>query len=137
MGKKTEPAKTGPDVMPPMYPQNYWARSFIEEALENGIIEKYPDGSYQPDEKVNRAEFARLIEHFLVKAWDDQGLETQYFGSISPFADVFNTSPIFNAVMVVSTRGIMPGIEDGTFKPLNVVSGPEALNVIRNLKAKF
>ena len=86
---------------------------------------------------MNRAEFARLIEHFLVKAYDDQSIETQFFGSVSPFADVLNTSPIFNSTMTVSTRGIMPGFEDGTFKPLNAVSGAEALNIIRNMKAKF
>ena len=136
MGKKEESTPESQKIATDV-PDTYWARSFIEEALQTGIIEKYPDDSFRPDEKVNRAEFARLIEHFLVKAWDDDGLETQYFGSVSPFADVLNTSPIFNSIMVVSTRGIMPGFEDGTFKPLNVVSGAESLNIIRNLKAKF
>jgi tetratricopeptide (TPR) repeat protein len=136
MGKKeeqtTQPTGVATDVA-----DNHWARSFIEEALTTGIIEKLPDGSYRPEEKVNRAEFAKLIEHFLVKAWDDDGLETQYFGNTSPFADVLNTSPIFNSIMVVSTRGIMPGYEDGTFRPLAAVPGADALNIIRNLKAKF
>lgn len=136
MGKKPE-TKTEDPAIATDVPDNHWARSFIEEALQKGIIEKYPDGTYRPEEKVNRAEFARLIEHFLVKAWDDRSLETQYFGSVSPFADVLNTSPIFNSVMVVSTRGIMPGNEDGTFGPLNAVSGAESLNIIRNMKAKF
>ncbi|MCK5347241.1 MAG: S-layer homology domain-containing protein [Candidatus Heimdallarchaeota archaeon] len=44
---------------------------------------------------------------------------------------------MFNAIMVVSTRGIMSGMDDGTFQPLAVVSGAESLNIIRNLKAKF
>jgi tetratricopeptide (TPR) repeat protein len=135
MGKQEEekaPEKIATDV-----PDNHWARSFIEEALNTGIIEKYPDGSFQPDKKVNRAEFAKLIEHFMVKAYDDPGLETQFFGNTSTFADVLNTSPIFNSVMLVSSRGIMPGFDDGTFRPLDAVSGAESLNIIRNLKAKF
>ena len=136
MGKKEEENPAKPAIATDV-PDNHWARSFIEEALGKGIIEKFPDGSFRPDEKVNRAEFARLIEHFLVKAYDDQSIETQFFGSVSPFADVLNTSPIFNSTMTVSTRGIMPGFEDGTFKPLNAVSGAEALNIIRNMKAKF
>jgi len=136
MGKQeTQPA--GPQMVATDVPDNYWARSFIEEALNTGIIEKYPDGSFQPDKKVNRAEYAMLIQHFMVKAYDDPGLETEYFGSKSTFADVLNTSPVFNAIMLVSSRGIMPGFEDGTFGPLNAVSGAEALNIIRNLKAKF
>jgi hypothetical protein len=31
----------------------------------------------------------------------------------------------------------MPGFDDGTFRPLDAVSGAESLNIIRNLKAKF
>lgn len=135
MGKKEE--EKGPEAIATDVPDNHWARSFIEEALQVGIIEKYPDGSFQPDKKVNRAEFAKLIEHFMVKAYDDPGLETQFFGSTSTFADVLNTSPIFNSVMLVSSRGIMPGFDDGTFRPLDPVSGAESLNIIRNLKAKF
>ncbi len=136
MGKKDD-QKAGPEAIATDVPDNYWARSFIEEALATGIIEKYPDGSFQPDKKVNRAEFAVLIQQFLAKAYDDRGLETEYFGSKSTFADVLNTSPIFNAVMLVSSRGIMPGFDDGTFRPLGPVSGAEALNIIRNMKAKF
>jgi len=135
MGKKEE--EKGPEAIATDVPDTHWARSFIGEALETGIIEKYPDGSFQPDKKVNRAEFAKLIEHFMVKAYDDQGLETQFFGNVSTFADVLNTSPIFNSVMLVSSRGIMPGFDDGTFRPLDAVSGAESLNIIRNLKAKF
>jgi hypothetical protein len=127
-----QPAWAATDVS-----DDFWAKSFVDKALQLGVIEKYPDDTFKPNEKVNRAEFARLIEHFLVKAWDDDKMETQYFGSVSPFADVLNTSPIFNSIMTVSTRGIMPGFEDGTFQPLKVVSGAEALNIIRNLKAKF
>jgi len=136
MGKREEEKPASLAVATDV-PSNHWAISFITEALETGIIEKFPDGTYRPEEKVNRAEFAKLIEYFLIKAWDDKGLETEYFGNTSPFADVLNTSPIFNAIMVVSSRGIMPGYEDGTFKPLNAVSGADALNIIRNLKAKF
>ena len=135
MGKQEE--EKGPEAIATDVPDTHWARSFIGEALQTGIIEKYPDGSFQPDKKVNRAEFAKLIEHFMIKAYDDPGLETQFFGNVSTFADVLNTSPIFNSVMLVSSRGIMPGFDDGTFRPLDAVSGAESLNIIRNLKAKF
>jgi len=135
MGKK-EGAKNN-DNWPTDVPETHWAKTFIEKALNAGIMQKYPDETFRPDQKVNRAEFAMLIQNFLVKAYDDQSIETKHFGDASPFADVLNTAPIFNAVMVVSTRGIMPGMDDGTFQPLAVVSGAESLNIIRNMKAKF
>ncbi len=134
MGKKEDGTDTN---WPIDVPQTHWAKTYIDKALKSGIMVKYPDGTFKPDEKVNRAEFALLIQHFLVKAYDDQSIETKHFGDTSPFADILNTAPIFNATMVVSTRGIMTGMDDGTFKPTAVVSGAESLNIIRNLKAKF
>ncbi len=135
MGKREpeQPATT----LPSDVPEDHWARSFIEEALEKGVMERYPDGTFRPDQDVNRAELARIIEKFLVRYWDDPHLETRFFGATSPFADVSNTSPIFNAVMVVSSRNIIPGFEDGTFRPLEPVSGTEALNVVRRLKSQL
>ncbi|GAB4369089.1 MAG: hypothetical protein Kow0042_10610 [Calditrichia bacterium] len=135
MGKKEEPTAGG--MLPPDVPENHWAKSFIAEALEKGVLEVGPDGNFDPDKKVNRAEFARLIEKFLIRYWNDPSLETKFFGQVSPFADVNNTSPTFNSIMTVSSRGIMPGFDDGTFKPLAAVSGTEALNIIRNLKSKL
>jgi len=134
MGKKE--AKSAPGA-PTDVPDTHWAKSFILTALDKGVMQLYPDGAFRPDAKVNRAELAMLIQNFLVKAYADPRLETKHFGDQSPFADVLNTAPVFNAIMVVSTRGIMPGMDDGTFKPLKPVSGAEALNIIRNLKAKF
>jgi tetratricopeptide (TPR) repeat protein len=135
MGKKESESKESGS--PADVTNSHWAKSFIDKALEKGIISSYPDGTFRPDHKVNRAELAMLIQQFMVKAYDDRSIETKHFGDTSPFADVLSTSPIFNAIMIVSTRGVMPGMDDGTFKPLAVVSGAESLNIIRNLKAKF
>ncbi|GAB4338977.1 MAG: hypothetical protein Kow0037_23450 [Calditrichia bacterium] len=123
--------------LPPDVPNDHWARSFIQEVLEKGVMEVGPDGNFNPGAKVNRAEFARLIEKFMVRYWNDPKLETRFFGQMSPFADVNNTAPTFNAIMTVSSRGIMPGFEDGTFKPLGAVSGTDALVIIKNLKSKL
>jgi tetratricopeptide (TPR) repeat protein len=133
---KTESIKTGQEL-PPDVAEDHWAKSFIQEALDKGVLELLPDNNFHPDEEVNRAEFARLIEKFLVRYWNDPALETKFFGQLSPFADVNGTSPVFNSIMTVSSRGIMPGFDDGTFKPLGPVSGTESLNIIRNLKSKL
>jgi hypothetical protein len=43
-----------------------WAEPFIKVLVEKGIIAGYPDGTFRPDQPVNRAEFAAL----LTKAFD-------------------------------------------------------------------
>ncbi len=121
--------------LPEDVPADHWAKSFIKEVLEKGAMETMPDGKFHPDDYVNRAEFARLMEKFMVRYWNDREMETKFFGTPSPFSDVNNTSPVFNAIMVVSTRNLIPGNDDGTFRPLDGVHGTDALNIIRKLKA--
>ena len=40
---------------------NYWAKDFIAELSDRGIIKGFPDGSFRPDALVTRAEFAAMI----------------------------------------------------------------------------
>lgn len=44
-----------PDVEP-----SYWAAKQINELSEQGVLVGYPDGTFQPDELVTRAEFAAM-----------------------------------------------------------------------------
>lgn len=116
----------------------YWAKSHIDKAIRLGIMELLPDSTFRPDNKINRAEMAIIIERFLMKAYDDPQLETRYFKYVSsPYKDVLNVSPIFNSVMVVTKRNIMPVFEDDTFRPLNTISGIEALNIMTKIKSIF
>ncbi|MEN6327244.1 MAG: S-layer homology domain-containing protein [Syntrophomonas sp.] len=41
--------------------QGHWAEQNIMQMLPRGIIEGYPDGSFQPDQSVSRAEFTVLL----------------------------------------------------------------------------
>ncbi len=134
----TQPQKTSAgSTLPPDVPSTFWARSFIQEVLEKGVMETFPDGTFKPNQQMTRAELAQVIQKFLVRYWQDPSLETKFFGTTSPFSDVNSTSPIFNAVMLVTSRNIIPGFDDGTFRPLETVSGTEAINIIKRLKAQL
>lgn len=52
----TIPAMAYPDV-----DSNYWAYKQITELTEKGVIIGYPDGTFQPDNNVTRAEFATMV----------------------------------------------------------------------------
>lgn len=45
-----------PDVEP-----NYWAQPFIERLAAQNIISGYPDGTFRPEQPLDRDEFAALI----------------------------------------------------------------------------
>ncbi len=41
--------------------ETHWAKTYIEDLAEKGIVEGYEDGSFKPDDKVKRAEAIKMI----------------------------------------------------------------------------
>lgn len=41
--------------------ENHWARSAITAAVSQGYVSGYPDGTFQPNKEVTRAEFIRML----------------------------------------------------------------------------
>lgn len=90
---------------------------------------------FQPSEEVLRGEMALILEDVLVKLVGDDKLATKYFDhGKSPFPDVRPTSPLYNAVMNMTTRGIMVGEHTGEFRVNQPVDGAEALLALRVLR---
>ncbi len=113
----------------------------IEGILQIGLhgLENYPDGNFQPEELVTRAAYAMMLEDVLIKVSGDNSLATKFIGSASPFPDLRADSPYFNAIMVVTSRGIMEAknITTGEFAPLSPVAGVDALLIIRKIKEEL
>lgn len=114
-------------------------RTDIEAVIELGIkgIEPYANHTFKPDQKIARAEYAMMIEDILIRVTGDKKLATKFIGSPSPFPDLRNDLPYYNAVMVSTTRGIMEtkDLTTGEFDPMGSVSGADALLIIRKLGA--
>jgi hypothetical protein len=113
-------------------------RADIEEVLKLKVVGLEPDPAHKfhPNEGVARAEFAIMVEDILVKVTNEQGVRTKFIGQNTPFADVRSDLPYFNAVMTVTTRNLMEAKDKvrGLFGPSDLVSGAEALLVIRLVK---
>jgi tetratricopeptide (TPR) repeat protein len=118
--------------------QSHVLRVDIETVLRLGVrgLEPSPDHKFFPDQKINRAAYAMMIEDILIKVSGDEKLATKFIGSQSPFPDLRNDLPYFNAVMVVTSRGVMEAkdLTTGEFAPTGTVSGADALLIIRKLK---
>jgi len=118
--------------------QSHVLRTDIETVLRLGVrgLEPSPDHKFFPDQKINRAAYAMMIEDILIKVSGDEKLATKFIGSKSPFPDLRNDLPYFNAVMVVTSRGVMEAkdLTTGEFAPMGTVSGADALLIIRKLK---
>ena len=92
---------------------------------------------FKPKEKVTRAAMALVLEEILMRVTGDEKMATAFVGEEkSPFLDVKPTSPIFNAVMTATSRGMMEPDLSGEFRPGSPVNGAEAILAIRVLRGK-
>ena len=55
--------KYGPERMPNDW-ESHWAADAIKWAIENKIMQGYPDGSFRPDQTMTRAELATALKNF-------------------------------------------------------------------------
>ena len=107
--------------------EGHWAVQFINAAAENNLITGYPDGTFQPNKNIIRAEFItvvnRMIErkpdkqHLLPKDqmvnWDDNPEGTWYYEQIQEATN----SHEYEWITVMDAQGEGVVIENWT-KPL-------------------
>jgi len=142
-------AEKVPAEAPPQAPVKLTARDiadhpsrvYIEGILETGVrgLENDPKGNFNPGEVISRGEYAIMLEDVLIKLTGEKDLAARYVNSKSLFPDVPADMPYFNAIISVTSRGIMEAknAKTGEFAPLKPLSGVEAVLVIRKLKEKL
>ncbi len=131
--RRTDQVPIPPDV------KDHPLRDDVQKVISLGIkgLDTFPDGTFAPDESILRASYAMMITDIISTLTNDPSLANKYSGSVSPFADVRNDVPYFNAVMVCTARGIIEakgGMKQSIFGPMDSVSGADAVLAIRRLK---
>ncbi len=138
-----------PTEVPPPAPVKLLAKDIadhplktdIEGILETGVrgLENDPKGNFKPGEVLSRGEYALMLEDVLIKLTGEKDLAARYVNSKSLFPDVPADMPYFNAIIAVTSRGIMEAknTKTGEFAPLKPVTGVDALLIIRKLKKEL
>ena len=117
--------------------KDHWLKPSIDTVLKLQVrgLEAGPNHTFDPDKLITKAEFALMLEDILIKVSGDEKLATKYIGAPSLFPDVRSDHYAFNAVMVVTSRGFIEADKaTGEFKPMDPVSGADALLSIREFK---
>jgi len=113
----------------------HWAKNWIESVIKAGAMEPFPDHTFRPDDKVNRASYAVFIQNILILVNNDPTIATKYIGTPSRFPDVNATHFAYNAICLAVDRGIMKSdTMDGAFGMNRSVSGADALLIIRDFQ---
>ncbi|MRN52275.1 S-layer homology domain-containing protein [Paenibacillus monticola] len=103
--------------------KGHWAESQINTWIQKGLIKKYEDGSFKPDNSITRAEFFSLINRsfgFTEKA------------AIS-FSDVPSNHWAYSELAVAVKAGYITGYADGTIGPNKPISRQEVAVIVGRL----
>jgi hypothetical protein len=110
--------------------------AYIESAMSLNLegLQKYSDGMFRPDEYMDRGAFAVIVAGMMKKASPETVGRLTLVSS--PFSDVDETSPFYEAVMVVASQGIMDAGDKtrNAFSPFAPLTGAEALSALQKLK---
>lgn len=111
-----------------------WARPWILTAVRAGVLDVYPNHTFQPDAPVRRTDLAtaatRTLE-LLLSQGDRRALEWQ--AAAPAFADLSPTHPAYAAAARSVGAGVLsaPG---GAFEPARLVTGQELLEAVSRLQ---
>ena len=95
-----------------------------------GIVSGYPDGTYRPNQTINRAEFVKFVTgtQFNDAATVDKCLQNE--SPQSRFPDVRPTDWFAKYVCVARSKNIIGGYPDGMFRPGVSISFAEGAKVL-------
>lgn len=112
------------------------AKSYIVKVTAYGLMEVFPDHTFQPDDGVTRGELAATIDR-IFKAFSKPLTVVPTPSSDTPFKDVSPENIYYQAVISVSQAGIMNGASDSEFGLDKPVSGSEAMEIITKVKERL
>lgn len=101
---------------------NYWAKDFIAELSDRGIIKGFPDGSFRPDAPVTRAEFAAMI----------RSLKKPKTRAAVGFVDVSSNFWARGAIAEAYEMGWMSGYPGNVFRPLQQIPRVQVVVALNN-----
>jgi len=128
--KQSEPPGLPADV------KGHPLRADIEITLQLDLhgLGCFSDGFFRPEQPVTRAEYAVIMGSIISIIKQDPTLNTRFSRKVSPFSDIGNSDPSFNAVMLCTAGTPIMEPREGIFNPWGNISGADALLALRKLK---
>ncbi len=99
---------------------NFTAITYLSD---QGVLNGFSDGSFKPDQKVNRAEALKILIL-------GSGLEAEGIPADKPFPDVPRDEWFSPYVFKAKNLGVIKGTAEGYFEPTRTVNRAEALKML-------
>lgn len=117
--KPTEPVTPQPAVNIPGDISDHWAKDGIVKLMKAGIVSGYPDGTFQPNKAVTRAEFTVILVRAL-------NLEPVVGNA---FTDT-NSHWAKESISTAAACGLISGYDQNTFGPNDLITREQAAVII-------
>ncbi|MDZ4217225.1 MAG: S-layer homology domain-containing protein, partial [Candidatus Gracilibacteria bacterium] len=98
--------------------------TMVNEMVEKGIISGYPDGTFKPEQTINRAEALKIIFLASMITLNDQSLLTNL-----PFSDINTKEWYAPYIALAKLKNIVQGYPDGRFRPEQDVNRAEFIKM--------
>ena len=113
-----------------------WAAPWIQSVTRAGIMEAFPNHTFQPGAIVRRGDLARIASRALsLIAADNPRLGASWRSARRRFPDLSPSHLTYPAASLAVEAGVMQTAEDGSFELSRPVTGAEAVASVKALKA--
>ena len=102
-----------------------WFYQNVMDAVAAGIVSGRGDGTFGPNDRITRRDFAIMVSKLLLDGEDAPEATT------TPFSDVSANDYGLNAIAYCAENGIISGF-DGEFRPGDNITRQEAASVMKN-----
>ncbi|PYY29297.1 Fibronectin type III domain-containing protein [Paenibacillus illinoisensis] len=104
--------------------KGHWAEELIQQAVRDGIVKGYVDGSFKPNASVTRAEFTVMLMNALQAEYAEAPLSFTDRSNIGAWAE--------SAVARAVQAGFIQGDSGGAFRPNDAVTRAEMAVMVAN-----
>ncbi len=96
-----------------------WYYNYVAYVYEKGIVTGYENGTFAPDNKITRAEFATIMQRYLGLAGNENAAFTDVAGHWAA-----------SAIGACKDAGLINGYENGEFRPDVQITRAEAVTIL-------
>jgi tetratricopeptide (TPR) repeat protein len=115
--------------------RTHWANAWIQQVTRAGLMEIYPNHTFQPGTVVQRSDLAWVVTRALNIVAARQPQLAQSWRAARPiFTDLPPTHASYPAAALAVGAGVLPGGPDNSFEPTRSVTGAEAVAVVDRLE---
>jgi tetratricopeptide (TPR) repeat protein len=114
--------------------RGHWAQRWILDVARAGVMEVFPNHTFQPGTVVRRADLARVVGLVFAKVQAaDPAAAARWRGRSAEITDVAAGNPVREVADLAVEAGVMNLDPGGAFSATRAVSGPEAVAAVDRL----